>query len=143
VRTFWPIVSDNIQWLVKNGQEEKALHVLAKYHANGDSSDALVRLEYEEIVQALRSEEAVAETSYGDYLKNGNRQRLLILVFIAIGTNWVGNGIISYYLSPILNDIGVTSTLQQAELNLGLQIWSRKSELEMTTVILLIALTVA
>ena len=100
--------------------------MLSKYHANGDDNDPLVRLEYNEIVQGLEIEEWNSQTKYMDYFKEKNRPRLLLLVLIAIGTNWVGNGIIAYYLSPILNTIGIKSTSQQAGLNLGLQIWNRK-----------------
>lgn len=104
----------------------EAFQVLVKYHANGNEDDPLVKLEYAEILESLEIEEACSQTSYLDYLKPENRQRLFILISIAIGTNWVGNGIISYYLSPILGDIGITSTLKQAQLNLGLQIWNCK-----------------
>lgn len=109
---------------MKHDQREKALNTLARYHANGDREDPLVRLQYHEIIAGLEIEEQNSQVSYFDYLKAGNRQRLFLLVVIAIGTNWVGNGIVAYYLSPILNSIGVTSTNQQAGLNLGLQIWN-------------------
>ncbi|KAF4907651.1 Lactose permease [Colletotrichum viniferum] len=38
--------------------------------------------------------------------------------------NWVGNGIISYYLSDILNGIGVTNTRSQLLILVGLNIWN-------------------
>lgn len=38
--------------------------------------------------------------------------------------NWVGNGIISYYLSPILTSIGIGSTRIQLTVLVGLQIWN-------------------
>lgn len=62
--------------------------------------------------------------TYFDFFKPGNRQRLLILVSVAIGSNWVGNGVISYYLPDVLKSVGITSTLQQAYYNFGLQIWN-------------------
>lgn len=112
------------RWLMKVGKNDEALKVLADYHANGQRDDPLVQMEYHEIATALESELVNFQTSYLDLLKKKNHHRLLLLVTIAIGTNWVGNGIISYYLSPILNQIGVTSTYQQSGLNLGLQIWN-------------------
>lgn len=105
---------------------EAAFRVLTKYHANGDETDPLVRLEYDEIVKGIEIEEANSQTHYTDYLKANNRSRLFLLVVIAIGTNWVGNGIVSYYLSPILNNIGIVSTIKQSELNFGLQLWNCK-----------------
>lgn len=74
-------------------------------------------------------EEQQSETRYADYLKPRNRHRLFLLIAIALGTNWVGNGIVSYYLSPILTSVGITSTAQQSELNLGLQLWNRETQL--------------
>ncbi|KAH7127621.1 hexose transporter protein [Dactylonectria macrodidyma] len=112
------------RWLVKHGHQDAALDILATYHANGDRQDALVLMEFNEIIEGIESEQANSQVSYFDYLKPANRHRLFLIVVIAIGTNWVGNGIISYYLSPILRQIGVTSTNQQAGLNLGLQIWN-------------------
>ncbi|ETS78620.1 hypothetical protein PFICI_10682 [Pestalotiopsis fici W106-1] len=105
-------------------ESPRALEILAKYHANGDRDDPLVRLEYTEIIEGLETERVQSRVAYKDYLRAENRRRLFLIVVIAIGTNWVGNGIVSYYLSPILSQIGVTSTLQQSALNLGLQIWN-------------------
>ncbi|KAF9875375.1 hexose transporter protein [Colletotrichum karsti] len=112
------------RWLVRHSASDEALRILARYHANGDVDDPLVRLEYEEIMETLRADELNSATKYTDFSLPNNRPRLVLLVAIAIGTNWVGNGIITYYLSTILNTIGIRSTEQQAGLNLGLQIWN-------------------
>jgi MFS family permease len=37
---------------------------------------------------------------------------------------WAGNGIVSYYLAPILKSVGITSSLTQAGINLALQFWN-------------------
>lgn len=77
-------------------------------------------------MENLRVDEVNSETKYTDYFLPNNRPRLFLLVVIAIGTNWVGNGMISYYFSTILSTIDIRSTEQQAGLNLGLQIWNRE-----------------
>lgn len=108
---------------------QQARDILVKYHANGKQDDELVEYEYREIIEALSEEEANSQTKYTDYLKgSGNRRRLLIIVVVSLGTNWVGNGIIGYYLSPILNTLGITSTDQQLQILIGLQVWNCKSE---------------
>lgn len=118
------------RWLVKHGKIEKAKAVLVKYHANGTEDDPLVEYEYREILAALEDESANHETRYTDYLRGaGNRHRLMIIVVVAVGTNWVGNGIISYYLNPILNTLGISDTRTQLEILVGLQIWNRKCSL--------------
>lgn len=115
------------RWLAKKGRIHEARQILVKYHANGKEDDPLVEYEFREILAALEEESANNETRYTDYLRGpGNRHRLMILLVVAVGTNWVGNGIISYYLSPILNTLGVTETRRQLQILVGLQIWNCK-----------------
>lgn len=114
---------------MKKDRREEALVILADFHANGDRDDPLVRLEYMEIVEGLESENENSQVSYKDYLLPRNRRRLFLIIAIAIGTNWVGNGIISYYLSPILKQVGVPSTEDQSKFNLGLQCWNCETPL--------------
>jgi Sugar (and other) transporter len=112
---------------VKNGKLEQARKILVKYHANGKEDDPLVEYEWQEIQEALREEEVNAQTRYVDYFKGAaNRHRLLILLVVSVGTNWVGNGIISYYLSPILRTLGITSSTTQLEIIIGMNVWNRK-----------------
>ncbi|KAH9864966.1 hypothetical protein IAQ61_008912 [Plenodomus lingam] len=86
------------RWLVKNGRDEDALKVLAKYHANGDSQDPLVQLEMREIGEAILREAAQQQASFLDFLRTpGNRRRLLTITLMAFSLNWMGNGIITYY----------------------------------------------
>jgi MFS family permease len=37
---------------------------------------------------------------------------------------WAGNGIVSYYLAPILKSVGITDPTQQSAINLGLQVFN-------------------
>ncbi|KAH8804366.1 hypothetical protein F5884DRAFT_883775 [Xylogone sp. PMI_703] len=39
-------------------------------------------------------------------------------------SQWSGNGLVSYYLVPVLETIGITGSSEQAGLNGGLQIWN-------------------
>ena len=85
-----------IQWLISKGRKEEACQILAKYHANGDLNDPLVQYEFREIETALGFEQVNGEMSLLDFLRTrANRHRLLILVAVGVGTNWVGNGIIN------------------------------------------------
>ncbi|XHF96667.1 hypothetical protein AWENTII_000287 [Aspergillus wentii] len=84
------------RFLVKRGRRADALSILAKYHANGDADDALVLWEYREIQSAIEQEGDSNKTSYMDFFKTkGNRKRLFVSIAIAIGVNWVGNGVVS------------------------------------------------
>ncbi|KAG8688318.1 hypothetical protein FRC11_005641 [Ceratobasidium sp. 423] len=118
------------RWLMAKGREEEAVRVLAKYHAldRGNIHDELVQFEREEIKEALRLEaEAAQNTSYLSLLRTpGNRRRLRIVVAIAFFSQWSGNGIASYYLNIVLEQIGigVNDKAQVQYFNLGMAIYS-------------------
>ncbi|KAB8073073.1 hexose transporter protein [Aspergillus leporis] len=113
------------RWLIKNGREKEALNVLAKFHANGDKEDPLVQLEMREIRTAIERELVQQKASFLDFLRTpGNRRRLAALVAMACSLNWMGNGIITYFLSPILKSVGVTAPVQITLINSGLALWN-------------------
>lgn len=101
------------------------LSLLNRLVSNGDLNDPLVRYEHQEIVAAIQAEENNKIVSYADFFRtSANRHRLAVLVGISLGQNWIGNGIISYYLSPILKTVGITDATQVVGINGGLQIWN-------------------
>jgi hypothetical protein len=114
------------RWLVSKGKFKEALSILAKYHANGNENDELVVYEFNEMKTAIETEAAaVAGVSYLSFFRTkGNRKRLYILVCIGFCSQWVGNGVISYYLPQILATIGITSATAQTGVNGGLSIFS-------------------
>jgi len=112
--------------MVSKGKHQEAITLLAKYHANGDETDELVMYEFSEMKTAIETEAAAAAgTSYLTFFRTkGNRKRLYILVCLGFYSQWVGNGVISYYLPQILSTIGITSASAQTGVNGGLSIWS-------------------
>ncbi|KFY50102.1 hypothetical protein V495_00348 [Pseudogymnoascus sp. VKM F-4514 (FW-929)] len=113
------------RWLMKNGKEEEALNVLAKFHANGDKEDPLVQLEMREISNAIEREFLQKDASFLSFLQTpGNRRRLAVLVALACSLNWMGNGIITYFLSPVLVSVGIDSPVQITLINAGLALWN-------------------
>jgi MFS family permease len=83
-------IPESPRYLIRKGKVDKALHILAKYHANGDAEDKLVAYEYQEITHAIQLEEENKRTRYIDFLRTpGNRRRLLVLITLATGTNWI------------------------------------------------------
>ncbi|UKZ91446.1 uncharacterized protein TrAFT101_006424 [Trichoderma asperellum] len=112
-------------WLVYQNRLTEAAAVLSKHHANGVDDDPLVRWELAEIQAVLEEERANHQISYLDFSRTaGNRRRLVVLLSLCIGSNWVGNGIISYYLTPVLKTVGITSPVQITLLTSGLAIWN-------------------
>ncbi|KAH8669169.1 hexose transporter [Xylariales sp. PMI_506] len=119
------------RWLVAQGRADEAAELLCRYHS-GDSNSAssqerspLVAREMSEIVQSIRAEEEAETTGWGALVATaGNRKRLIIVVCVGAFAQWNGIGIVSYYLTLVLNTIGITSTYDQTLINGILQIFN-------------------
>ncbi|KAI8311158.1 hypothetical protein K4K61_012555 [Colletotrichum sp. SAR11_59] len=99
--------------------------MLAKYHANGDINDELVQWEFREMKEAIKAEAISHKTSYVDFFRTtGNRKRLFVSAVMAIGVNWVGNGIVGYYLAPVLRSVGISKPQDILSVNAGLAGWN-------------------
>lgn len=84
-----------------------------------------VAAEYLEIKETLALEKEYSKRGWAELFRTpGNRKRALICYLQGFFSQWCGNGLISYYLVPVLETIGVTDRTEQAGLNGGLQIWN-------------------
>lgn len=54
----------------------------------------------------------------------GNRKRMRIIVALAFFSQWSGNGLVSYYLTKVFDQIGITGSSTQLLINGILQIWN-------------------
>uniref|UniRef100_A0A2D3V3J3 Related to hexose transporter protein n=1 Tax=Ramularia collo-cygni TaxID=112498 RepID=A0A2D3V3J3_9PEZI len=120
------MIPESPRFLISKGMKSQAFDILVKFHANGNPVDALVAFEFEEICETIQREANATDGSSWKmfFATRGNRHRLLICVIVGIMIQWAGNGIVTYYLAPILGSVGVNNPTQQALINLGLQIWN-------------------
>jgi MFS family permease len=86
----------------------------------------LVAYEIVEIGENIQVGRAVASTSsYIDlFTTAANRKRTFLAVTVGWFAQWADNGVVSYYLTLVLDTIGITSVSSQALINGLLQIFN-------------------
>jgi sugar porter (SP) family MFS transporter len=114
------------RWLIDKGREAEALHILAYYHADGDERDPLVQYEFKEIKAAIDFDRSISlNVGWKSLIATpGNRKRMRIIVAISFFSQWSGNGLVSYYLTKVFDQIGITGSSTQLLINGILQIWN-------------------
>ncbi|KAI6340862.1 hypothetical protein MCOR30_002405 [Pyricularia oryzae] len=117
---IWWIPDSPRYWIARD-QDEKAIEVLAKYHAEGDRDDPFVQLEFREIRAAFDLDRMnQTNTRWSDlYSTKGNRHRMSLVIALAVFAQWSGNGIIAYYLKLVLDSVDIKSPSDQLGINGG------------------------
>ncbi|OQV01300.1 hypothetical protein CLAIMM_06681 [Cladophialophora immunda] len=112
------------RWLINKDRADEAFRILVKYHSDGNPRDEFVLLEFSEISTAISLDKQLNKNSWVDLLRTkGNRKRISIITAIAFFSQWSGNGLISYYLYQVMNNIGITNANTQLGINAGLKSW--------------------
>ncbi|KAF5566706.1 hexose transporter [Fusarium phyllophilum] len=112
------------RWLVGQDRHNEAREILIKYHANGDQGSAFVAAEFEEIRTALQLELAGSQSWKELVQTKANRHRTFLVICCAFFHQWSGNGLVSYYIAPVLRSIGINSQEDITLTNGILQIWN-------------------
>ncbi|KAI0383485.1 general substrate transporter [Hypomontagnella monticulosa] len=112
------------RWLISNDRDDEALAALKQYHGDGEETE-LVRLEYEEIRVAIDQEKSAGSTTWKSMVSTGgNRYRVFLVVCMGFMSQWSGNGLIAYYLSRVMDTVGIKNKNTQALVNGLLNIWN-------------------
>lgn len=121
---FWWYLPESPRWLIANGRYDEARFVLAQHHAGGDLQHPLIGFEMIEITQAIEIDERSKQTKWSALFSSVNRKRIFITVFIGIMSQWAGNSVVSYYLTLVLDSVGITNPDTQTLINGLLQVFN-------------------
>ncbi|KAK7029379.1 hypothetical protein VNI00_014633 [Paramarasmius palmivorus] len=122
--TFIFILPESPRFLISKGRGEEAFAILAKYHAEGNMDSEFVKAEYVQIEKTLQLEQETAKKSWKELLAtSGMRKRLLVGSALGLFTQWSGNGLTSYFLARILDNVGITDKHTQSIVNLATTLW--------------------
>ncbi|KAJ5984750.1 MFS sugar transporter [Penicillium canescens] len=112
------------RYLISKDRYDDAFDILTKYHAEGDRSSVIVKAELAQIERTIKMELEESKQSWWDMFRTaGMRRRLFISAFLGLFTQWSGNTLISYYLSDLLNMVGITDGVTKSKINIGIACW--------------------
>ncbi|KAH8994945.1 general substrate transporter [Lactarius akahatsu] len=121
------IVPESPRWLVSKGQESKAAKILARFHSVGfDERNPLVLFEIVQIRRSLRMEKNISKrVSFATLFSTpGNRKRMRIILGLTLFSQWSGNGLASFYINLVLENVGIRNQKVKAVVNGCLQMWN-------------------
>ncbi|VUC23055.1 unnamed protein product [Clonostachys rosea] len=114
---FFP---ESPRWLIKKGKVEQALQTLARLHSAGNTEDAWVLAEHQQIQESVALEAELEAKSYTELFRTrANFRRIAIACAIQAATQMTGISAIQYYSVSIFEQIGITGeeTLRYQAIN--------------------------
>ncbi|KAF4999221.1 hypothetical protein FDECE_11575 [Fusarium decemcellulare] len=121
-----PFVPESPRWLIAHDRSQEALEVLIIMQGKDNTDIQKGEEELQEIKNTIVREAA-------EYPRNpwreiiatkANRRRLAILCSFGPMINMFGNFIISFYLTKILSQAGITNTVTQTQVQVIINCWS-------------------
>lgn len=106
--TLMWIFPESPRWLADHGRDEEALQILADVHAEGDTEDPLVRLEFAEIKQAVEFDKTQAARSYLDLFRPQVRKRVMLGMCEQMWSQLTGMNVMMYYVIYVFQSAGIT-----------------------------------
>ncbi|KAJ6104698.1 hypothetical protein N7523_011018 [Penicillium sp. IBT 18751x] len=98
------------RWLVAHDRQEEAGKVLAKLHANGNTSDLYVQAELAEIVAKIKFEKEHLSPSYVSLLFGSHARRMWIGIGVQFWQQVTGINVIMYYAVFLFQQAGIAGT---------------------------------
>ncbi|KAG9247199.1 MFS sugar transporter-like protein [Calycina marina] len=106
------------RWLYVNNKQSAAKAMLTKYHGDGNPDSEWVKLQMHEYDDLLEMDGA--DKRWWDYRalfkSKSTCYRLFCNVSITVFGQWAGNAVLSYFMSKVLDTIGIKSGYAQANI---------------------------
>ncbi|KAI0128303.1 putative MFS sugar transporter protein [Xylariales sp. AK1849] len=121
--TIYFLCPESPRYLMMKGKREEARTVIARYMTtHNDPNAPIVPLIMAQIDESLEESNTGVRAAwdYRVFFTKQVRYRTMVLLVYSIFQQWNGGGIIGNYLSPALDTIGITESLDQLGINLGL-----------------------
>ncbi|KAJ5359443.1 uncharacterized protein N7496_011856 [Penicillium cataractarum] len=121
-----PFIPESPRWLIAHGRNDEALEVLLIMQGKNSTDVQKGNEQLCEIRDTLvREAEEYPRNPWREIISTkGNRRRLLILCTFGPMINMFGNFIISFYLTKILSQAGITDTTTQTQVQVIINCWS-------------------
>ncbi|KAJ3812899.1 general substrate transporter [Lentinula lateritia] len=116
-------VPETPRFLLAKGRDAEAYAFLVEYHGNGDVDDPLVRFEFKEMKEAIRTEQAAKAEKWSTILKKrSNLHRLGLAALMVFLTNVTS--IIYFYYTTVFDLVGITDATTQTGIQAGLSMFT-------------------
>ncbi|KAI2732622.1 hypothetical protein CBS147332_1761 [Penicillium roqueforti] len=116
------ITPESPRYYILRGNRQKAKEVIAKYHTTStDIHEPIVDIVVRQIEESLENDQTGyrAAWDYRVFFTKAARFRLLVLFLYSLFQQWNGGGIITYYMVPSLQQLGIKSEKQLLGINIG------------------------
>ncbi|PSK51750.1 sugar transporter-like protein 40 [Elsinoe australis] len=121
VTSIW-IMPESPRWNYVHGKQQACKDFLVKYHGNGNPDSVWVALQLHEYEEHLELDGS--DKRWWDYRAlfrdRASRYRIGVNVMVSLWGQWAGNAVLSYYLSAVLDTVGITDKFDQQNIALGI-----------------------
>ncbi|RDW86826.1 putative MFS sugar transporter protein [Aspergillus mulundensis] len=119
---MYTLCPESPRYYIMRGQRDKARRVIAKYHTtSGDINQPIVNIVVSQMEASIENDRAGHQKfwDFSVFLKRTVHYRLLVLALYSVFQQWNGGGIITYYMVPALNTIGIEESIKIQGIQLG------------------------
>ncbi|PPJ53828.1 hypothetical protein CBER1_03233 [Cercospora berteroae] len=96
------------RWLMDRDKPEEALATLARLHSRGDTNDAFVQAEFQQITNQIQEERRSGVSGYKDPLtKRSSLRRVILVTAIQASVQMTGVSAVQYFLPDIYAALNV------------------------------------